>query len=239
MIVAYSATRNLYPYLREAIASLLDHNKPDKIYVLAEDDEVGVPFDVQVINVSGQTYYAPDGPNMNIIFTYMSMMRLLYVDLLPDEDKVIQLDVDTIVCDSLEPLWNIDLTGKWFAGCPEYKGRYKPFGDDLNRPYYNVGVMVFNLDQMRRDGYVPDMVKYLNSIRLWCTEQDVLNLYGVDMHKDKEFPTRYNETQFTGQSDDPAVVHYAGFPDWWKCGENLPRREYLLAYRRRYDPPRA
>ena len=104
--------------------------------------------------------------------------------------------------------------------------------------YYNVGVMVFNLDQMRRDGYVPEMVKYLNAIRLWCTEQDVLNLYGVDMHKDKEIPTRYNETQFTGQSDDPAVVHYAGFPDWWKCGENLPRREYLQAYRERFTPPR-
>lgn len=237
MIVCYSASRNLYPYLREAIASLLDHNNPDKIYVIAEDDEIGVPFDVKVINVSDQTYYDPKGPNMSNIFTYMAMMRLLYTDLLPNEDKVIQLDVDTIVCDSLEPLWNIDLRGKWFAACPEYKGHYRPFGNAPDRPYYNVGVMVVNIEQMRADGYVPEMVKYLNAIRLYCSEQDVLNLYGVDLHKDKEIPTRYNETQYTGESDNPAVVHYAGFRDWWKCDENLPRREYLQAYRERFEPP--
>lgn len=237
MIVCYSASRNLYPYLREAIASLLDHNKPDKIYVLAEDDEIGVPFDVKVINVSGQTYYDPKGPNMGAIFTYMSMMRLLYTDLLPDEEKVIQLDVDTIVCDSLSPLWDIDLRGKWFAACPEYRGHYRPFGDAADRPYYNVGVMVVNIEQMRADGYVPEMVKYLNTIRLYCTEQDVLNLYGVDMHKDKEIPTRFNECEFTGESDNPGVIHYAGRQDWYKCPENLPRREYLLRYRERFRSP--
>ena len=235
MNVVYAATRNLYPYLREAVASLLDHNEPDRVIVLAEDDSIEIPFDVKVVNVSEQTYYDQNGPNMNSLFTYMAMMRLLYVDILPDVDKVIQLDVDTIVCDSLVPLWNIDLRGKWFAACPEYKGHYKPFGD--MRPYYNIGVAVFNLQQMRADDYVRDMVKYLNSHKLWCTEQDVLNLYGVDQNKVKEFPTRFNECCFTNESDNPAIVHYAGRCDWYKCPENLPRREYLLRYRERFEPP--
>ena len=238
MNIVYAATRNLYPFLREAVASLLDHNEPDRVIVLAEDNEIDIPFDVEVVNVSDQTYYDKDGPNMNSLFTYMAMMRLLYVDILPDVDKVIQLDVDTIVWDSLEPLWNIDLRGKWFAACPEYKGRYNPFsnGRDM-RPYYNIGVAVFNLIQMRADNFVGEMVKYLNAHRLWCTEQDVLNLYGVDFNKVREIPVRFNESCFTGETETPAIIHYAGRSDWWKCPENLPRREYLLEYRERYRPP--
>ena len=106
MIVVYAATRNLYPYLKVAISSLLAFHKDARVIVLAEDDDIGLP--VEVINVSGQDYYRADGPNSDSIFTYMAAMRLLYVDLLPDVDRVIQLDVDTIVCDSLLPLWEMD-----------------------------------------------------------------------------------------------------------------------------------
>ena len=171
MIVVYAATRNLYPYLKVTISSLLAFHKDARVIVLAEDDDIGLP--VEVINVSSQNYYRADGINSDSIFTYMAAMRLLYVDLLPNIDRVIQLDVDTIVCDSILPLWEMDLTGKWFAACREWNGRYRPFGTDK---YYNVGVAVFNLKQMREDGKVPEMVDWLNTHRAWTLEQDVLNL---------------------------------------------------------------
>lgn len=231
MIVCYAATKNLYPYLKAAIGSLLKYNDPEKVYVLCEDDNIdGLPEIVEPVNVSGQTYYRPDGPNMNSIFTYMSMMRLLYVDLFPDLDKILQLDVDTVVCDDLSPIWNMDLTGRWFAACPEYKGNYKPFGDYIR--YYNVGVMVVNLDQMRKDGKVPEMVELLNRRRYWCTEQDVLNLYAVEQGLTKDIPVRFNETAFTGKTDDPAVIHYAGFPKWYQADPRMDRVEYLIEARK-------
>ena len=46
---------------------------------------------------------------------------------------MIHLDIDTIICDSLEPLWKMPLTGKWFGAVPEKQNWYKPFGDK----YYN------------------------------------------------------------------------------------------------------
>lgn len=230
MVVVYSATRNLYPYLREAIASLLDHNTPRRIIVLAEDDSIDIPFTgVEVINVSGQQYFPPDSANYHGAFTYMSMMRLLYTELIPDESKVLQLDVDTIVCDSLQPIWDIDLTGKWFAAVPEYKGTYKPFGDYVL--YYNVGVMVLNLEQIRMDNIVPAMVAELNRKRYWCTEQDVWNLFAVETGKTKELDVRFNETKFTGTTNKPGIVHFAGEKNWMNCGADLFRREYLERYR--------
>lgn len=231
MIVVYSATRNLYPYLNAAIGSLLEHNDA-RVIVLAEDDDIACKYPVDVINVSDQTYFPPNSANYNGAFTYMSMMRLMYVDLLPGIDRVIQLDVDTIVCDSLLPIWEMDLTGKWFAACPEYRGNYHPFGDDPSIRYYNVGVMVVNIEQMRNDGMVPDMVDYLNRVRLWCTEQDVLNLFATEHRKAADIPVRFNETQFTGESATPAVVHYAGYPRWYDA--NVPRSEYLKAAREKH-----
>ena len=149
MIILYAATKNLYRYLKGAIRSLLDHNEVTKLYVFAEDSEL--PFDIscehEIIDVSGQTYFKPGSPNMNSIFTYMAMMRICSPELL-NVDKVIWLDVDTIVCDSLEPLWNIDMNGKWVAWCREWCGTHRPFG---NKPYYNIGVCVLNLEQMRED----------------------------------------------------------------------------------------
>ena len=224
MVIVYALTRNLYPYLHASMNSLLEHNSPEKIYVLAEDDELDLPEICEVINVSGQTIFDKDGPNSKTIYTYMAMMRLLYVDLIP-EDRVIQLDIDTIVCDSLEPLWEMDLEDKWFAACPEYKTTYNPFDKEM---YYNIGVCVFNLAQMRKDKIVPKMVELLNTRMLPCIEQDALNYYGVP-EKVKKIPVRYNESFCCGETSNPAVVHYAGIPNWY--GEPfIHRAEYLARY---------
>lgn len=228
MVVVYAATRNLYDPLRAALRSLLTYNRPEMIYILAEDDalpfEIGAPH--KVINVSGQTAFRPDGPNMGSQFTYMAMMRLLYTDLLPDVDKILQLDVDTIVLEDLTPLWNVDLTGRWCACVPEYMANYKPW----HAQYYNVGVCLFNLAKLREDNVVPLMVEELNLCRYMCIEQDMLNKYGVPLQRFLALPVRYNDSFCCGRVDNPAIVHFAGFTDWWTRKE-MPRKEYLDRFR--------
>lgn len=227
MIIVYAMSRNLYPCFLPTLTSLLEHNDPERIYILAEDS--CLPYDLpdicKVINVAGQTVFPPTGPNSRTVFTYMAMMRACYTDLLPTEHKVIQLDIDTIICDSLEPLWDIDMTGKWLAACPEYKGIYKPW----DKTYYNIGVAVYNLDQMRADNAMGKMVNMLNTRHLWCIEQDAINFFAVP-DKVVPIPVRYNESFCCGQTDHPAVVHYAGFPDWWTRSD-MPRVGYLDRYR--------
>ena len=227
MNIVYAATRNLYDPMKVAIRSLLDHNRPDMIYILAEDD--ALPYDIpaphKIINVSGQTAFPANGPNSNSQFTYMAMMRILYVDLMPEVDKVLQLDIDTIVCDDLEPLYHIDLLDKWVGCCPEYFADYKPF----NRQYYNIGVCLYNLAQLRKDNVVPLMVQDLNLNRYMCLEQDMVNKYGVPLGKVMPIPIRYNDSFCCGHVDNPAVVHFAGFPDWF-INPYIPRREYLERY---------
>ena len=226
MKIVYEATRNYYPYLRGAIASLLDHNDPEVVYVLAEDDHIdNLPDICNVIDVSGQQWIRHDSPNWNTLYSYMVLIRVCYPEILPC-DKVLQLDVDTIVCDSLEPVWNTDLTGKWFAAVPEHKGQYRPFGDI----YYNCGVVLFNLDQMRADNIMPELVTELNRYFYPFPEQDVLNGYALDADKAVALPVRYNECACCGMTEDPAVVHFAGEANW-HSRRYIVRREYLDPYR--------
>lgn len=227
MRVIYTGSRNLYPYIHASLKSLLEHNKVDKVYLFIEDDEF--PFDLpkncEVRNVSNQTYFPETGVNHSSPFTYFCLLRVCLAEMLPNEDKIISLDADTIVNDSLEDMWNIDLTGKWFAMCPEELGKYRPFGKD--QKYYNAGVALYNLKQLRKDKIVPTMVKYLNKVESLCMDQEAWNYFGQD--KAVILPVRFNETPFNGYTDHPAVIHFCGNKNWQR-DKTMYRREYLDKY---------
>lgn len=225
MNIVYAATHDFYEKLVPSIKSLLEHNPKANIYVVAEDDSIGIPFDVKVINIKEQTWFTPENcVNYHNMFTYINLLKVCYASLLK-VNKVIHLDADTIICDSLEPLWKTDLTGKWVAACPEYTGRYKPFG----QTYYNMGVAVINLQQMRKDGIEQWMVNYLNTVPQLYADQDAWNKYGLEQDKFVPFPVRYNENFATGYTDNPAIVHFCGVGNWWN-NPYMFRAEYLGKY---------
>ena len=204
MVVVYTATRNFYPYLKTTIKSLFTHNPDAKAYVLAEDDDAPFP---NVINVSG---LAPDRcVNKHTVFSYMSLLRVQLANIVP-EDKVIYLDVDTVVCEDLTPLWETDMSGKWWGAVKEKQTWYKPYGDD----YYNNGVSIYNLKQMRDDGIVPTLIRRINEVILPFPDQDAMNFYAVPDHV-VPLPVRYNESGCCGYTGNPAIVHYAGVPNWY------------------------
>lgn len=223
MNVVYSLTRHVYKKLLPSIRSLIDTNPKAKVYILCEDDvfPYDLPCDATIINVSSQEYFPPSGVNYNNQFTYINLLKVCY-PLYLKCNKVIHLDIDTIINDSLEPLWKTDLSNKWFGACPEYKGRYKPFGDK----YYNMGVAVINLQCMRKDGIVPIMTEYLNTVRQPWADQDAWNKYGLEQDKIVTVDTRFNENCMTGYTDDPAIVHYCSIRDWYE-NRSMYRREYL------------
>ena len=216
MVVVYSATRNYYKYLQTTIKSLFAHNDP-KVYVLAEDDDAPFP---NVINVSGMK---PKSVNADTVFSYMSLLRVQLADIV-SEDKVIYLDVDTVVCDDISPMWEVDMTGKWWGAVKEKQTWYRPFGND----YYNNGVSIYNLKQMREDGIVPYLTKEMMVKVHPFPDQDVMNMYCVP-DKVVPLPMRYNESACCGMTINPAIVHFAGIPNWYN-NPYILRSEYLAKY---------
>lgn len=228
MNVVYAVTRNYYDRLLPSMRSLAEHNPKVRVFILAEDDEISVPLPLkaEIINVSDQTYFPKTSVNYNNAFTYINLLKVCYPYLLPVK-KVIHLDADTIICDSLQGLWSIDVKDKWFAACNERKSNYKPFGKD----YYNMGIALINLEQMRKDKVIADMVDYLNAVWQPWADQDAWNKLGLEQDKIVEVSDiRYNECFATGYTNNPAIVHYCGIHDWW-TKPDLFRIEYLRKYR--------
>lgn len=222
--VCYSLTRNYYRHLQVSLASLVHWNpKLTKIFLLIEDDELpfSVPKNCEIINISGQTVFPDDYINASDYHTYACAIRVAHYKFLPEYvDRVLALDCDTIICDDLSSLWDIDLKGKWFAGGLELEHNYRPYGDD----FYNGGVFLHNLDKQREDNSADLMVRFLIYNKVPNLDEEVLNKYAVPAGKAVPFSTRYNENRFDGFTNDPAIVHYVGIAGWWEDGK--PRCEY-------------
>ena len=96
--------------------------------------------------------------------------------------------------------------------------------------YYNAGVMLINLQQMRKDNIMDTMAKFLNDVPQPFADQDAWNKYGIEQDKIVVAPFRYNECISTRYSDNPAVVHYCAIPDWYE-NRSIIRHQYLDKYR--------
>ena len=222
--VVYCITASYIEKIKPSIKSLRYFNPNVDIYVVTEADSIDIE-DVKVIDIRQQEWFPKTSVNYNNQFTYIGLLKVCYQTLLPC-DKVIHLDADTIVNGSLEEMWKIKLTNKWYAMTPEYRGRYKPFGDK----YYNAGVMLLNLKELRKSNIQSEMVNYLNTVRQpWC-EQDAFNKFGLEQDKIVDLDVKFNENQMTGFTDEPVIVHYCAIPNWWNniC---MSRHEYLDRWR--------
>lgn len=203
---AYFATRKLYDVLVPAARSLAAHSDVDKIYLFLEDAKTPpfCPDICEVRNLAGQTVFRKTGPNFAGKWTYMSMMRLALPFLLPDLDRVLYLDVDTIVDRDISELWDLDLTGCYAAAVRE------PEKSTDEKIYVNAGVMMMNLAQLR-DGMAAKLIDKLNRHFVPFKEQDVLNEYCQG--RILLLPGEYNVSNWTDPPEGPPkIYHFAAIP---------------------------
>jgi lipopolysaccharide biosynthesis glycosyltransferase len=107
--------------------------------------------------------------------------RVFLPELLPEADRVLYLDADTIAVDSLEPLWETELGDHYLGAVTnvfmrEHANRPERLG--IEHPYFNNGVMLINLEVWRDEGITGSLVSYAraNHERLGWTDQDSMNI---------------------------------------------------------------
>lgn len=115
-------------------------------------------------------------------FTAAMWHRLFLPDLLPDVERVLYLDCDTIAMSALEDLWKTDLEGAYLAAVTnvfEERFLHRPAELGLEeRAYFNSGVLLLNLTELRRDGCAERLRRYAveEGPRLLWPDQDALNV---------------------------------------------------------------
>ena len=113
--------------------------------------------------------------------------RLLAAQLLPDSlHRVLYLDPDILVINSLRPLWETDLKGNLFAaaahtGKTELANNINQLRLGTNHNYYNSGVLLIDLERARKEIHAEELFSYVkeHAKELLLPDQDVLNaMYG-------------------------------------------------------------
>lgn len=113
--------------------------------------------------------------------------RLLAAWLLPDDlNRMLYLDPDILIINSLCPLWETDLNGRLFAAAA-HTGKTE-LSNNVNRlrlgtehEYFNSGVLLMDLDRCRKEIHPEELFSFVqeHSQELILPDQDVLNaLYG-------------------------------------------------------------
>lgn len=202
----YCGTRNLYSDMVTAAKSLKLNSDVEKIYFLIEDDIFPLPLPdyIECVNVGNQQIFNHTGPNYHNGWTYMVLMRAALHKVFPELDRILSLDVDTVVTGDISELWDIDVTDYYFAGVKE------PMKSGASL-YINAGVMIVNLKKLR-DGKGNEIVNALNTQRFPYNEQDCINQ--LCKGKILEISSDYNANNYTIPTRTPKIVHFAAIPSW-------------------------
>lgn len=267
--LALAATGNYVPHAATMLKSLLA-NTPDAPLCVHFMHDAGFAANQRrllesMLAAHGATLHCMDlsdgvPASVPLVSHYPApaWFRVLLPELLPEVERLLYLDVDLVVVDSLAPLWETDLEGNMVAAVTNVYAHEPAMTQALGLPepsrYFNSGVMLMDLAEMRRERIgeqifsfataYPDLVRF--------ADQDPLNalLHGRRLH----LPLRYNvqtpcyqpglplvvsEAEVVAALASPAVVHFSS-QKWkpWHILCDHPMRPLYDRYRRQTPWPR-
>ena len=161
-------------YIRQTVISMvsvLKHNRKVKFYLVLDDcsdeEKTFVQYYLSKYNSSAEIF------DMRQIFPFIDFDKedrhpetiyvKLFLDQIIEDEKVLYLDSDVIVCDTLEPLFERDMINEVAAGVlmpysPKVKERT---GITPGEPYICDGVVIFNLKRWKAENKSELCLQYI------------------------------------------------------------------------------
>ena len=127
-------------------------------------------------------------PNEGAYCSPYTLIRLFAdeVELLPE--KLLYLDVDIMFNRDIHMLYDIDVTDYEYAAARDHYGKY------LIKPdYINAGVLLFNLEYMRKTGILKKARELIKTKKLVFADQSAIIRSTT---KKKMLPQRFNDQKF-------------------------------------------
>ena len=229
-VPVFFATDDLYaPYLGVALRSLVEHADADTLY------DVNVLIDtlspanrerlaclarphvtVHFIQVSDRLDRLGHMLHLRDYYTRATYYRFFIPALFPQYDKGVYLDCDVVLTRDVAELFETPLEGRMLAAAPEEVmlkydvfGRYTEKVLEIPRnEYFSAGVLVMNLEKMRRVKLEEQFVSLLGRRKFPVTQdQDYLNV--LCRGDFVMLSTDWNTTSFPdATAKDPALIHY-------------------------------
>lgn len=249
MNIAVSINEKYIPYAYVTLTSIFENNRGESIciYILHGNinsdalcvfDKLAEQYHQNILYLKvDQTVFGNMLPH-NKEWTMEIYHRLALPELLPPRtDRILYLDVDIIVMDSLSELYRMDLQGKSVGACKdmgvlsgtgplsEKQARLlTPFMEDGTYFYFNSGVLLMDIDKMRREE--KNTAFFVKTGELIADniygDQDILNYV---FHHDVAYADaeRYNifarisynmGRDYDWVKEHGTIVHFAGRKPW-------------------------
>jgi lipopolysaccharide biosynthesis glycosyltransferase len=249
----YLLDGGLTPQTRARLSALIDRARPTtRLSWLKVDSR-----EYAHLKVAHREYLSP-----------AAFARLKIPELLPGLDRAIYLDSDVVVHTDLTPLWNVDLQGKAVgavqdSGIPVVGAQlgiqsHDALGLEPERPYFNSGVLVMDLNAWRKHDIPERALAYLTTYadQLNTCDQEGLNAalcghwHSLDLHWNvtTEFfnvedllpsSPMYEDFRRRVRNEKadvcaaPSIIHFTSSAKPWNGTSHHPMRGWFFHYLRR------
>lgn len=186
------------PFLAVAIQSLIDNASAEYTYLIkilntdiSEESKRKIGkyerenVDIEFVDLNYYIQKVKDKLYTRDYYSKTTYFRLFLPNLYPQYDKVLYLDSDIVILDDIAKLYNTDMGDNLVAAAPDDVIQSMPVFQDYvekvvgvadSRRYFNAGILLMNLHELRRFKFQEKFVYLLDKIKFAVAQdQDYLN----------------------------------------------------------------
>lgn len=241
------------PFLAVSIQSLADHASAENHYSIkvlhtdiSKENKKKISkyerenIDIEFVDLNYYIKKIHDKLYTRDYYSKTTYFRLFIPNLYPQYGKALYLDCDIVILDDIAKLYNIDMGSNLVAAAPDdVIQTIKVFQDYVEkvvgvadyRKYFNAGILLMNLDEMRKFHFQEKFIYSLDKIKFSVAQdQDYLNR--LCKGRVKIIDKNWNRMPVTKDKVKPAelkLVHYnLAFKPWHF--EDIMYKEYFWKY---------
>lgn len=259
--VAFAVNDTYVPYLEIALFSLLKNNLSNQfdICILSSDiskkslkklNKIARHFNNATIQVAKLGDERLKEFKAELHFSHDIYSRYLLPDILTDKERVLYLDADILVTGNISKLYYDDFENNYIIGIRDIgigKPMFEQYLQSLNlhgKGYINSGVLVMNLDKIRQDDKVEELIT--TTIRLSDKirhpDQDVINIVFSDNIKYVDCSWNFQDEDRKDriiELEEAKIIHYTTEKKPWNTPNvlreyNAPAQELYELYEQEY-----
>lgn len=242
---------NKLPSTKYNITVLANQISEDSIKKLSQLKSQNVEINIKQVDI--EQYI-----NINILqtshVTKTALLKFFIPYIMSDEDKVLYLDSDTIINCDLTELYSTQLGTNYVAAAFDYALVKMPsLEKSLQIPkdkYFNSGVMLLNLKQLRQDKVPEKLIEYKKNGNNYFMDQNALNkvfypnavmisweynYYNVTKENrlnDSQYYYKNMPNSLTKAIKNAKIVHFADRKKPWIYQRGYLTRFYLYYYKK-------
>jgi lipopolysaccharide biosynthesis glycosyltransferase len=244
--VAFSTDSKYIIPATVAITSFLENNNSSSlsIYLLYIENELNdndllslqiliESYNVEFIKLNVKKEMLLEMPKLR--HGLSAYLRIFLPSLLSNVNLILYLDVDIVVDGNILDLFETDMNNYQLAAVPDVKPIFSPLflnkiGYKNSGKYFCTGVLLMNLNELRRINLLENTKLYLNNYKdkIEHSDQDILNIvcdkifylhpkYNfIDKYFNKKCLEIWSKTELSDAVKKPLIIHYLGPSKPWQ-----------------------